>query len=751
VSDRWAVVLALVVFAAALGAVDGHLPRVALAAGPAAVAAGWAVGDDRGAARPALVCLGAALLAASLGQRSVAGLTRPLDTGPVRGEVTLVSDPVPDGRGGATVDVRLDGRRLRAVARTSAAAALDERLAGERVTVIGSVQRPGPYERFLRHRHIAGRLAVDTVVAWRPGGPASSAANGLRRTLAAGAEVLPERQRSLLAGLTLGDDRAQPADMTDAFRAAGLTHLLAVSGQNIAFVMVIAGPVLSRLTFGPRLVATLAVLAGFALVTRAEPSVLRASGMAAVAAAGVALGRPASTLRALALGVAAMVLVDPLLVTSLGFRLSVLGAGGIVVGAERVERRLPGPRWLAAPLAVTLAAQAAVSPLLVATFGGVPLASLPANMLAAPSAGPVMVWGLTGGLVAGVAGGPVAQVLHLPSRVLLAWLEGVAEAAVRWPLGDLRMPHLVALAGAAALMSARPGGGSRRGPLRPGVAVAVAGAVAVATVAVTVASVSRAGPDLAGVPLGTGAAAWRSGGATAVVIDGRARPSALLAGLRAADVARVDVVVVRTPARAALDAAAVLRHRWPGAAVLVPRAAAALAAAMPVLGNARAPAAGTVVEVGGLRLTAGAVSERLEVEIEMIRGPPEPWSAPLGARRILGARDRPVPHAVAARPRRPAVGGVAGRPAQSRARGGGRAGPAVRPRERSGGDGAGGGRLGGRSRRRVARAPPRRPRPPGQPRAGGGHRDIARRSRGRGPGRGRAGPRPARRRGRHRR
>jgi competence protein ComEC len=625
-SDRWAVLLALVVFVAALAAVDGHLPRVALATGPAAVAAGWAVGDDRGAARPTLVCLGAALLAASLGQRSVAGLTRPLETGPVRGEVILVSDPVSDGRGSATADVRLDGRRLRAVARASAATALDERLAGERVTVIGSVQRPGSYERFLRHRHIAGRLVVDTVVAWRPGGPATSAANGLRRTLAAGAEALPERQRSLLAGLTLGDDRAQPADMTDAFRAAGLTHLLAVSGQNIAFVLAIAGPALSRLTFGPRFAATLAVLAGFALVTRGEPSVLRASGMAAVAAGGVALGRPASTLRALALGVAGMVLIDPLLVTSLGFRLSVLGAGGIIVGAERLERRLPGPRWLAAPLAVTLAAQAAVSPLLAATFGGVPLASLPANLLAAPAAGPVMVWGLTAGLVAGVAGGPAAQVLHLPTRVLLAWLEGVAEAAVRWPLGDLRMPHLVALAGAAALMSARPGGARGRGPagrgpvrLVPATAIA---AVAV-TLTVTVTSVSRAGPDLAGAPLGPGAAAWRSGGATVVVVDGRARPSAILAGLRAAAAGRVDVVVVRTPARAALDAAAVLRRRWPGGAVLVPRAAAGPAAAMPALANARAPAAGTALEVGGLRLTTGAVSERLDVRIEIIRGPPD--------------------------------------------------------------------------------------------------------------------------------
>ena len=153
-------------------------------------------------------------------------------------------------------------------------------------------------------------------------------------------------------------------------------------------------------------------------------------------------------------------------------------------------------------------------------------------------------------------------------------------------------------------------------------AVAVAGAVAAATVAVTVASVSRAGPDLAGVPLGTGAVAWRSGGATAVVVDGRAQPSALLAGLRAAEVTRVDVVVVRTPARAALDAAAVLRRRWPGAAVLVPRAATDLAEAVRALGNAQTPAAGTVVDVGGLRLTARAVSERLDVRIETIRGPP---------------------------------------------------------------------------------------------------------------------------------
>jgi competence protein ComEC len=669
VSDKWAVALAVAVFAGALAAVDGHVPALPLAPLLAVVGACWLLGR-RARLLPALVCLGAALLAAALAQRSLAGLDAPLATGPVHAEVVLVTDPVPDGRGGVTVDVRLDGRRLWGVARLSAASALDDRLAGERVTVIGEVRPPGPVEARLRHRHLAGRLAIDTVVGWRPGDGAARLANGLRRTLARGAEALPERQRSLLAGVTLGDDRQQPADMTDAFRAAGLTHLLAVSGQNVAFVLVVVAPALTRLRFGPRLAATLAVLAGFALVTRAEPSVLRAVAMASVAAVGTAVGRPTSSLRTLALGVAAMLLVDPLLATSLGFRLSVAGAGGIVVGAARLEARLPGPRWLAASLAVTLAAQAAVSPLLVTAFDSVPLASLPANLLAAPAAGPLMVWGLTGGLVAGLAGGTLAQVIHLPTRLLLAWLEGVATTAAGWPLGELRGPHLVAL-GAAALALAAGGALTRpgaHGGLRSGVGAATAartslaarpaagGRAAVGAGSGGAGSGARsaagagarrrvaAGRVLSGVgavvssvvvvativplwrpaepveleqPLGVGASLWRGGGAVVVVVDGRARDDLVLGGLRRAAVGRVDLVVVRTAATAAAEVVATLRRRWPDVPVLAPRPDdAAVGDTRASVEGAVSPPVGASADVGGLRLTVAASTPgRLDVDI----------------------------------------------------------------------------------------------------------------------------------------
>jgi competence protein ComEC len=627
------VALAVAAFAGALAAVDGHLPSVPLAVASAVLTAGgllaWA-----GRVRPEVLCLGVALLAAALGQRSVEGLDAPLATGPVRAEVALVGDPVPDGRGGVAVDVRLDGRRLRATARAAAASALDDRLAGELVTVLGEVEPARSTDAWLRSRHIAGHLAVDTVTGWRPGGLPSRLANGLRRTLAEGAEVLPERQRSLLAGLTLGDDRAQPADMADAFRAAGLTHLLAVSGQNVAFVMVVAAPLLSRLRFGARLVATLGVLAMFALVTRAEPSVLRATAMASVAAVGTAVGRPASSVRTLSLGVAVMLLVDPILATSLGFRLSVAGAAGIVAGATHLEALLPGPRWLAAPLAVTVAAQAAVSPLLVAAFASVPLASLPANLLAAPAAGPTMVWGLTGGLVAGLAGGPVAEAVHLPSRLLLSWLELVAGAAVRWPLGDLRAGHLVGLGAAGVLLAAARAGAVADGlPVPPGrvrasaMLRALGGCVAAAVV---LAALVPAGGGAVRVeePLGLGASLWQAGGAAVVALDGRARDDTVLEALRRLDVGRVDVLVVRTRSRAAADVVVTLRRRWPAAAVLVPRADGSAARDRPVtIDGGTSPPSGADLVVGGLRLTVVAnAGGRLEIGIEP-RGPPSPTPA----------------------------------------------------------------------------------------------------------------------------
>src|SRR5690606_27453305 len=123
----------------------------------------------------------------------------------------------------------------------------------------------------------------------------------------------------------------------------------------------------------------------------------RAAFVAGVALWALTSGRPSGGLRHLALAVCALLVVDPLLTRSVGFRLSVAACLGVLLLSAPIVSRLPGPRWAREALGMTAGAQPAVAPVLVPTFGAMPLAALPANVAAAPLAGALMVWGVTAG------------------------------------------------------------------------------------------------------------------------------------------------------------------------------------------------------------------------------------------------------------------------------------------------------------------------------------------------------------------
>lgn len=436
-SDGGCVALALGAWLAAVAA-----PPVPLALAALGLVAALA------ARRPTLVVLTVALLVGGLAHRSWAGVD-PVGRGRFEATVTLASDPAPVP-GGVRAEVVAGDRRLDARAWGGAAGALRQRLAGERVLVAGTSQPLAAHTpRSVRARHLAGRLTITEVHGWQPGPWWSRAANGVRRHLLRGARDLPAERRSLLAGLVLGDDRDQRAELQQAFAAAGLSHLLAVSGQNVAFVLTAMAPVLGRLGSRRRLLATVALLAFFATCTRFEPSVLRAVVMAGLAATGLAAGRPASSVRVLALAVTALLVADPLLVWRAGFQLSVLATLGIVVGSApvatwlRSRLRLPGP--LALPIGVTIAAQAATAPLLAAQFEPVPVASLVANLLAEPAAAAAMVWGVVGGLAAGFLPALLARLVHVPTQLLTWWLAGVARWSAGLPLPSLGLGPVLGL------------------------------------------------------------------------------------------------------------------------------------------------------------------------------------------------------------------------------------------------------------------------------------------------------------------
>lgn len=262
------------------------------------------------------------------------------------------------------------------------------------------------------------------------------------RTAAAG---LPGQRAALLPALVDGDTAGLSATTDAEFRATGLTHLVAVSGENLAIVTGVVLGATRRLRAAPRAAAalTLAVIVAFVVVARPSPSVLRAAVMGGIGAFGLVGGHRRQAMAGLAAAVLLLVLVDPSLAGQPGFALSVLASLGLLVLAPGVaavlSRRLPG--WLAAALAVPFAAQVACSPVIAAIGGGFSLTAVPANLLAAPAVAPATLLGVAAALCAPLSAG-LAHVVAWLASWPCAWLLTVARVGsqlpaslVSWPSG----------------------------------------------------------------------------------------------------------------------------------------------------------------------------------------------------------------------------------------------------------------------------------------------------------------------------
>lgn len=496
-----------VVAAAALAAV------LALAAPSVPVVASLLLVVAAGLARrPALLAVALAVLVGARAHASLAELEAPLPRR-VAGVAQLVGDPE-RGWFGSRVVVRIDGRRWAAEVGTPDEAVLRDLLTGDHVQLRGA---PRPFrdapESWVRSRHLAGRLSVTELGRGPPAAPWYRLANSVHRRLSAGAASFDDRGRALFMGLVVGDDRRQDELTEWRFRASGLTHLLAVSGQNVVFLLTVLRPALSRMALRPRLLASGAALASFVLVTRAEPSVLRATAMAAVALWASTSGRWVTPPRAIAVAVLGLLLADPLLVHSTGFRLSVAATAGLVALARPLAERIPGPRWLAEPLSVTLAAQVATAPVLLTFTDGLPVVAAAANLAAGPAAGAVMALGVTVGLLAGFVHPDLAAVVQLPARSLVRWIDAVAVASARvplLPLGRSHLPVLVGAVGASAWASRR----SARVGTRSAARLAGAAGLAFVTLAVLP---PRPAPGVHLVDDATTAHVWPCGGTTVEV------------------------------------------------------------------------------------------------------------------------------------------------------------------------------------------------------------------------------------------
>lgn len=383
------------------------------------------------ARRPPLV-VGMCVLAATVGWWSGGRAWQqatPRHLGQYSGWAEIVGDPAPFGNG-LRVTVEVEGERFDAWLYGAPRRKLAERQGGEYVWVEGRRAAITRSPRRALVRHVVGRLEVAVVGDVVAGSALARASNRVRGNLREAAEAtMADDDAALFAGLVIGDDARQPAWLIDDFRTSGLSHLTAVSGQNVGFVLAAALPLLRRLRPWWRWAATVGLIVWFMALTRFEPSVLRAGVMAILAATVYVRGQQVRPLRLLALALIVLVVADPLLVWSVGFWLSVGATAGVCSVGPWLHPRLPGPSWLRLPLAITIGAQVGVALPSALVFHRLPVVSLPANLAAVPVAGFVMLYGLPAGLLASFLPAPLQGVVMLPADLGTRWVAAVARVA----------------------------------------------------------------------------------------------------------------------------------------------------------------------------------------------------------------------------------------------------------------------------------------------------------------------------------
>lgn len=321
---------------------------------------------------------------------------------------------------------------------------------GAIVRVRGQFEPSPPGDR------VAGLIFLESEpVVERPPPPLLTATEGLRSTFRAAAATLPGFGGDLLPGLAIGDTTHVDDTLDEAMKTSSLSHLTAVSGANCAIVvgLVLGLGVLLGVRRVTRLAIALVALAGFVLLVTPEPSVLRASVMAAIVLVALGSGRPVRGIPVLALAVIIVLTIDPWLSREYGFVLSVLATSGLLLLAGPIARRLERwmPRWLALVIAVPVAAQLACQPVLILLDASLPTYGILANILAAPAAPFATIVGLVACLVLPVLpplGVLLVQLAWLPST----WIASVASVVSRlpgarlpWPEGVLGVALLAAL------------------------------------------------------------------------------------------------------------------------------------------------------------------------------------------------------------------------------------------------------------------------------------------------------------------
>jgi competence protein ComEC len=335
---------------------------------------------------------------------------------------------------------------------------------GDRLLAEGRLETPPVLDDFDYREYLAGRGVHSvlrrpqvTALGERGGSALLRWLYGVRERLRAAIErSLPNPEAGLLAGILLGLGHTLPAELDEAFRAAGLSHIMVISGYNVGLVSVaILLVARKRLHYWLALGLSVAAIAVYTLFVGPSAPVVRAALMAGLLAGAQWAGRKSHALTSLAATSLIMTAANPLMLWSASYQLSFAATLGLVLLEPALSRRLQArlartgdlqraAHWseLARDvLLVTLSAQLATLPVIWTQFGRLSLVALPANALVLPAQPPIMLLGAIATAL-GALWAPLGQAAGWLVWPLLRYCVLVVEWLGGLPLASVAVPRL---------------------------------------------------------------------------------------------------------------------------------------------------------------------------------------------------------------------------------------------------------------------------------------------------------------------
>ena len=336
---------------------------------------------------------------------------------------------------------------------------------GAILDALGQLAAPRPARngfderRWLRRHGMHVVLRVDAWTAVGTRGGIGGLSDGLRGWLGHSvARGLHGERAALLEGIVLGDDSGLSDGLRRRFRASGLYHLLAVSGQNVALVA--AGALsLSWLLGVSRRIGELVALTSigaYVLAVGPQPSVIRAAVSGAAVSVAWLAARERDPWHVLLLAAVVLLAWNPYTLFDAGFQLSFVAVAAIFLLVPRLKRVLEGyamPRWLREAVAVSAACGLATAPVMWIQFHAVSLFTIPANAAAAPAMVPLLALAFAAAAIAPFAP-PIASMLAWLNGWLAAYIATCARIVGGLPGAQIRSTRALLVLVAGALLAA---------------------------------------------------------------------------------------------------------------------------------------------------------------------------------------------------------------------------------------------------------------------------------------------------------